>query len=126
MFFFELNLRASQYELARFLLLRLSCPSINFLFFFPQPHSCLRLHKAFLKGSPKGYYFSSLQSLSVIISKISSYPKLLHAELKFLFANCKWKFNERKKVTFSVLESAAEQSEMFNYAKTKFVSALFP
>ena len=47
-----------------------------FSFFFPQAHSCLRLHKAFPKGSPKGYYFSSLQSLSVIISKISSYPKI--------------------------------------------------
>ena len=33
---------------------------------------------------------------------------------------------EKKKVTFSVLESAAEQRGMFNYAKTKFVSALFP
>ena len=29
-------------------------------------------------------------------------------------------------MTFSVLESAAEQSEMFNNAKTKFVSARFP
>ena len=29
-------------------------------------------------------------------------------------------------MTFSVLESAAERSEMFNDAKTKFVSALFP
>ena len=86
----------------------------------------------------------------MIKSKINSYPKLLHTELKPLFVNCKWKFNQREKETFYalpitsleglkaditalpelcllgkyfifVLQSAAEQSEMFNNAKTKFV-----